>query len=170
MGIGDLSTASLTPCLDRDLPRFLRELSLNNNKDWFDAHRDRYQTSYVGPALALIAAMAEPLAALDPPLTASPKVNGSLRRINRDLVMDILGGHPRVDLLEPEGAFYAFPRIEGVRDSLSLARRILHERKVGTAPGYTFGRGNDAHLRLCFAIDTPRLKEALERIVQVLDD
>jgi len=91
-------------------------------------------------------------------------------RINRDLVMDILGGHPRVDLLEPEGAFYAFPRIEGVRDSLSLARRILHERKVGTAPGYTFGRGNDAHLRLCFAIDTPRLKEALERIVQVLDD
>ncbi|MCB1487294.1 MAG: DUF2461 domain-containing protein [Bauldia sp.] len=80
-----MSTASLTPCLDRDLPRFLRELSLNNNKDWFDAHRDRYQTSYVGPALALIAAMAEPLAALDPPLTASPKVNGSLRRINRDV-------------------------------------------------------------------------------------
>ncbi|MCB1496488.1 MAG: DUF2461 domain-containing protein [Bauldia sp.] len=80
-----MDTGLLTPRLDEGLPRFLDELSRNNNKNWFDAHRDRYQQVYVAPALALIAAMAEPLAALDPPLTANPKVNGSLRRINRDV-------------------------------------------------------------------------------------
>lgn len=90
-------------------------------------------------------------------------------RRNRDLVMQTLGRHPRVSLLKPEGAFYAFPKIEGVTDSLAFARRILREAKVGMAAGYTFGPGNDGHLRLCFAIDTPRLETALRRIVEVLD-
>lgn len=80
-----MTTAALAPCLDRDLPRFLKDLSRNNSREWFDTHRDRYQSVYVAPALALIAALAEPLSKLDPPLTANPKVNGSLRRINRDV-------------------------------------------------------------------------------------
>jgi aspartate aminotransferase len=90
-------------------------------------------------------------------------------RRNRDLVTEVLGTHPRVALLRPEGAFYAFPKIEGCADSLALARRILAEAKVGTAAGYTFGEGNDGHLRLCFAISTPRLEVALTRIVDVLN-
>jgi aspartate/methionine/tyrosine aminotransferase len=94
--------------------------------------------------------------------------NARCRR-NRDLVMEVLGSHPRVSLLRPEGAFYAFPRVEGCADSLALARRILAEAKVGTAPGYTFGGGNEGHLRLCFAIDTPRLETALLRVREVLD-
>jgi aspartate/methionine/tyrosine aminotransferase len=100
-----------------------------------------------------------------------PFVRGFVERTrrNRDLVMEVLGRHPRVALLRPEGAFYAFPKIAGVGDSLELARRILREEKVGTAAGYTFGQGNAGHLRLCFAIDTPRLETALRRIVDVLD-
>ncbi|SNB64989.1 Aspartate/methionine/tyrosine aminotransferase [Arboricoccus pini] len=90
-------------------------------------------------------------------------------RINRDLVFQTLGAHPRVELLRPEGAFYAFPRIEGVTDSLALATRILAEAKVGLAPGYTFGEGNQAHLRLCFAIRTERMAMAMERLCAVLD-
>jgi aspartate aminotransferase len=90
-------------------------------------------------------------------------------RRNRDLVTEVLGTHPRVSLLRPEGAFYAFPRIEGCADSLALARRVLAEAKVGTAAGYTFGEGNDGHLRLCFAISTPRLEAALLRVKEVLD-
>lgn len=90
-------------------------------------------------------------------------------RNNRDLVMEILGSHPRVDLLPPEGAFYAFPKIRGCDDGLLLAQRILAEAKVGTAAGYTFGKGNQGHLRLCFAIAPERLEVALRRIVDVLD-
>ncbi len=94
--------------------------------------------------------------------------NARCRR-NRDLVMRTLGAHPRVRLLEPEGAFYAFLRVEGCADSLALAQRILAEGKVGTAAGYTFGAGNESHLRICSAIVTSRLEEALNRIVAVLD-
>ena len=90
-------------------------------------------------------------------------------RRNRDLVMATLGRHPRVRLMEPEGAFYAFPRIEGVTDSLAFARRVLVEAKVGIAAGYTFGPGNDDHVRICFATGTERLAEAMRRIVAVLD-
>lgn len=90
-------------------------------------------------------------------------------RHNADLVMAILGRHPRVRLTRPEGAFYAFPRIEGVGDSLAFARRVLAEAKVGIAAGYTFGTGNESHVRLCFAISPGRLEEALRRIMGVLD-
>jgi aspartate/methionine/tyrosine aminotransferase len=90
-------------------------------------------------------------------------------RRNADLVMGLLGRHPRVRMLRPEGAFYAFPRIEGVRDSFAFARRVLHEAKVGIAAGYTFGDGNESHVRLCFAISTERLEEALNRLTLVLD-
>lgn len=89
-------------------------------------------------------------------------------RANRQLVVDILGSHPRVDMLVPEGAFYAFPRIDGI-DGLAFARRALREEKVGLAPGYTFGQGNEQHLRLCFALSPERLQEALERVRRLVD-
>jgi uncharacterized protein (TIGR02453 family) len=75
----------LKPHLSPALPGFLSDLAGHNEKGWFDAHRALYQEAYVQPALALIGALVAPLAKLDPPLEASPKVNGSLRRINRDV-------------------------------------------------------------------------------------
>jgi aspartate/methionine/tyrosine aminotransferase len=91
-------------------------------------------------------------------------------RINRDLVMELIGSHPKVTLPEPEGAFYAFPRIEGLTDSLAFAREVLQRCKVGIAAGYTFGAGNEGHVRLCFAIRTERLRLALERLRGLLDE
>ncbi|MFO1074947.1 MAG: pyridoxal phosphate-dependent aminotransferase [Geminicoccaceae bacterium] len=90
-------------------------------------------------------------------------------RHNAGLVTELLGRHPRVRMVPPQGAFYAFPRIEGVTDSLAFARRVLAEAKVGIAAGYTFGPGNDDHVRLCFAIRPERLEEALRRLLVMLD-
>jgi aspartate aminotransferase len=87
----------------------------------------------------------------------------------RDIVMRILGQHPRIDLSEPEGAFYAFPRVEGMASSLAFAEDLLKEHDVGVAPGYTFGPGNEEHFRLCFAQSHQRLTEALQRIVTFID-
>jgi aspartate aminotransferase len=108
------------------------------------------------------------IAALEEGETFLAEFNARCRR-NAALVMELLGHHPRVRLLAPEGAFYAFPRIEGVTDSLAFARRVVAEAKVGLAAGYTFGPGNEDHVRLCFAIATERLEEALRRLVAVLD-
>ncbi len=89
--------------------------------------------------------------------------------VGRDIVMEILGHHPRIVLSEPEGAFYAFPRLQGMQSSLEFAEGLLRECDVGVAPGYTFGPGNEEHFRLCFAQSHQRLTEALRRIVTYID-
>ena len=88
----------------------------------------------------------------------------------RDIVMEILGAHPRVELARPEGAFYAFPRIRDMGPSLAFAERLLEKHDVGVAPGYTFGPGNEEYFRLCFAQSHARLGEALERMVAFIDE
>jgi aspartate/methionine/tyrosine aminotransferase len=85
-------------------------------------------------------------------------------RGGRQRVVDAFANHPLIDLAPPEGAFYAFPKVQGLRDSWSWAAGLLEEENVGVAPGYTFGPDNDAHFRLCFAQSHERLEEGLARI------
>lgn len=84
----------------------------------------------------------------------------------RDLVDAAFGNHPLIDHVSPEGAFYAFPKVRGCTDSLEFAEGLLGEEDVGVAPGYTFGPGNDAHFRICFAQSHERLEEGLKRIIR----
>lgn len=71
--------------IPQDTFAYLGDLAQNNSKDWFDANRDRYEAQWKAPALAFIEAVAADMAALDPPLKGAAKINGSLRRINRDV-------------------------------------------------------------------------------------
>jgi len=87
----------------------------------------------------------------------------------RDIVMEMLGNHPRITLSEPSGAFYAFPRIDGIESSLDFALGLLEAEDVGVAPGYTFGEGNEQHIRLCFARSHDQLREGLARMLRYLD-
>ena len=87
----------------------------------------------------------------------------------RAIVSEVLGRCPRIELTEPRGAFYAFPRLRGMRSSLAFAQGVLAEEDVGIAPGYTFGPGNEEYFRLCFAQSHDRLREGLERIVQYIE-
>ena len=64
---------------------FLADLEANNAKDWFDTHRDAYEAHWKAPALDFVASVSDDMARLSPPLRAEPKLNGSLRRINRDM-------------------------------------------------------------------------------------
>lgn len=84
----------------------------------------------------------------------------------RELVDAAFGNHPLFDYVSPAGAFYAFPRVHGCTDSMAFAEGVLAEEDVGIAPGYTFGPGNDAHFRVCFAQSHERLEEGLSRIVR----
>jgi aspartate aminotransferase len=89
-------------------------------------------------------------------------------RVGRDLLVPGLRRYPRVGVALPQGAFYAFARIEGVGDSLAFAKEILTRTKVGVAPGAAFGLGGEGHLRLCFASAPARLEQALERLAPML--
>ena len=69
-----------------------------------------------------------------------------------------------VTLAQPEGAFYAFPRIVGLENSSAMALAMLREAGVALAPGAAFGESGEGHLRLCFAASEPVLTQALGRL------
>jgi aspartate aminotransferase len=90
-------------------------------------------------------------------------------RAARDVVIDALRSYRRVEIVRPEGAFYAFPRVDGVTDSLAFAKQLLQQTKVGLAPGSAFGPMGEGYLRLCFARDPAQIAEAVERLRPLLD-
>lgn len=66
--------------------KFLRELEKNNNREWFELNKQRYEDDVREPALAYIEAMAPHLAKISDCFVASPKkVGGSLMRVHRDM-------------------------------------------------------------------------------------
>jgi aspartate aminotransferase len=90
-------------------------------------------------------------------------------RAARDVAIDALSACRRVHAARPEGAFYAFFRIDGVADSLAFAKELLHRAKVGLAPGSAFGPMGEGYLRLCFARDPAQIAAAVERLKPLLD-
>jgi uncharacterized protein (TIGR02453 family) len=66
--------------------RYLTDLTLHNDKSWFDANRKRYESLYLAPAIALIEVLGPRLQSeLPGDVQYEARVNGSLFRINRDL-------------------------------------------------------------------------------------
>lgn len=82
------------------------------------------------------------------------------------LVAERLGQMDRVEFIKPDGAFYAFFRIDGLNDSLETAKDILVKTKVGLAPGIAFGEQGEGHLRLCYAQPVDLLNRALDQLEQ----
>ena len=74
-----------------------------------------------------------------------------------------------VSVPRPEGAFYLFLRIEGVKDSFSFALSLLKETKVSLAPGVAFGNGGEGAVRICCAADRSILEPAMERLGRFLE-
>ncbi len=70
----------------RDTIAFLSELASNNNRDWFQANKSRYEAAVREPALAFIDAIAPGLERISPHFIASSRRSGgSLMRIYRDM-------------------------------------------------------------------------------------
>lgn len=89
-------------------------------------------------------------------------------RSNRDFCVAALESVPGVKLPDPEGAFYLFPRIEGLDDSFEFARRCLLDTHVGIAPGVAFGPGGEGSIRICYAADQSILAPAMERLTRYI--
>ena len=88
---------------------------------------------------------------------------------SRSLLREAFAGLPRVHCPPSEAAFYAWFAVEGVRDSYGFASDILHEARVGLAPGAAFGAEGEGWLRLCHAVAPEQMALALERLVPALE-
>ena len=87
---------------------------------------------------------------------------------NRDLCLEALRGVPGVTVPKPDGAFYLFPKVDGLKDSFAFCRRLLEETRVGLAPGVAFGEGGEGSFRICYAAERSILEPAMERLTKFL--
>ena len=87
-------------------------------------------------------------------------------RANRQLLLDALPALGLNAIAPPDGAFYIWADIGHLtNNSLAFCERLLRETGVATAPGLDFDPVEGRHfIRFSFAVSTPLVKEALERI------
>ncbi len=115
------------------------------------------------------------LAAVSGPLDDVEKMRAAFDR-RRQVMYEMLTQIEGVSLLEPQGAFYAFPNFEGVfgrtlqdrtpETTLDLAEILLEEVNVALVPGEAFG--SPGYARLSFALGDDELEEGIQRISDLL--
>ena len=65
--------------------KFLSALKRNNNREWFEKNRDRYDIELLQPAVRFVVDMGERLSGLSPNIFAVPKIDKSIFRLHRDV-------------------------------------------------------------------------------------
>ncbi|HEX6320576.1 MAG TPA: pyridoxal phosphate-dependent aminotransferase [Burkholderiales bacterium] len=86
----------------------------------------------------------------------------------RDFLLENLKTIPGVQAAVPDGAMYAFFRVEGMSDSLAFCKRLVREHGLGLAPGAAFGPEGEGYVRWCFAASEDRLAEGVARLGRAL--
>jgi aspartate aminotransferase len=90
-------------------------------------------------------------------------------RRRRDLIVDGLNRIEGLRCAMPDGAFYAFPNIEGTgMRSKEAADFLLYDAGVALLSGTAFGSNGEGYLRLSYANSYENLEGALERIESTL--
>jgi aminotransferase len=74
-------------------------------------------------------------------------------RIRRRMLVDALNKISQFRLVEPQGAFFAFPNISATKmSSMDLFKYLLNEARVVVLPGYPFfGAKGENHIRLSYS-------------------
>ncbi len=96
--------------------------------------------------------------------------------VRRQRITEMLNAIDGVECPEPEGAFYAFPNMEGllgrrygdteVTTTLELAAAVLEQAKVAFVPGEAFGA--PGYARFSFALGLDDLAEGIGRIADLV--
>ncbi len=70
-----------------------------------------------------------------------------------------------LEVFEPEGAFYIYPRIGGFGlTGEEFCERLLYEHKCAIVPGVAFGRSGEKFARISYAYSVKHINQALERM------
>jgi aspartate/methionine/tyrosine aminotransferase len=89
-------------------------------------------------------------------------------RQRRDAALAILNDAD-VPATIPRGAFYLLVDISRVTpDTYAFARRLLHEQRVGVAPGETFGPAGRGLVRVSLAAELAIVAEGIRRLAGVV--
>jgi aspartate aminotransferase len=117
------------------------------------------------------------LAAVSGPLDEAMRMREAFDR-RRRRIHELLAAIPGVRCVEPQGAFYAFPSLEGVlgrgirgrrpATAMELADLILEEARVAIVPGEAFGA--PGYARLSYALGDDDLVEGVNRIAKLLQE
>ena len=94
------------------------------------------------------------------------RANVEKARTSRDILCDALIATNRVETRKPDGAIYAFLKIDGVTDSRVTTLDIVDKTGVCMAPGTAFGPGGEQFIRACFLRDPAQVQAAAERLVE----
>jgi aspartate/methionine/tyrosine aminotransferase len=117
------------------------------------------------------------LAAVAGDLSAVEEMRATYDRRRRTITA-MLSDIPGVRCPEPEGAFYAFPSVEGLlgkpigasgrtaASSLELAALVLEEARVAFVPGEAFGA--PGYARFSYALADRALEEGITRIAKLV--
>jgi aspartate aminotransferase len=91
-------------------------------------------------------------------------------RERRDAIVDGLNEIKGFECLRPKGAFYVFPGITktGMK-SQELADKVLNDAGVACLSGTCFGSFGEGFLRFSYANSLENIKEALNRIKEMMD-
>ena len=95
----------------------------------------------------------------------------------RSIMVDGLNAIPRFECLLPEGAFYAFPSVQGLMgktaedgvvmtDDVAFSKYLLEVAKVAVVPGSAFGA--PGFLRMSYAASNEQIREGLRRIAEAV--
>src|SRR6266542_633622 len=122
-------------------------------------------------------AQAAALAAVCGPLDDALRMREAFDR-RRRRIHELLTDIPGVTCIEPQGAFYAFPSLEGAigrrirgrrpGSAMELAEVILEEARVAIVPGEAFGA--PGYARLSYALGDDDLVEGVTRIGKLLQE
>jgi aspartate aminotransferase len=91
-------------------------------------------------------------------------------RTRRDKLMEWFAADPRIECVKPAGAFYLFPRITQVLESIGIsntgefAQALLDDARVAVTPGEGFDA--PGFLRISYATSLDRLREGTNRIFE----
>ncbi len=117
------------------------------------------------------------LAALTGDQSSVARMRDAFDRRRRRIV-ELLRSAPGVSVVDPSGAFYAFPSFESVlgrpvrgrtaATTLELAELFLDEAKVAIVPGEAFGA--PGYARLSYALGDDALEDGVTRIAKLLAD
>lgn len=87
----------------------------------------------------------------------------------KKIVMEAMKGTDKMTLVEPEGAYYVFPKFITPVDDYDFAIRALRNAKVAVVPGSAFGLGGESHFRISYGCEEDELKEGMTRLINYVN-